>query len=174
MGQAKKEPLSVYKLAENLASFAINRDDLKMLLRAMPQDNDINATTVEYELQILKILSAGWAISFYMKESENKKQLTQIFWQHIQQIAKNISDLTETTSGQQIDYFAVLKKRLDDYLEVMQENSKGLTDPSHVMGPAFADACGCHDNAAVILTGTKMLTLTLGAVKEYINAVEII
>lgn len=174
MGQTKIEPISVEKLGENLALFAINRDDLKQLLQAVPEHEDINPTTLEYELQILKILSVGWAVAFYMPESANKKKLTQIFWQHIQEISKNISKLTETSTGQQIDYFNILKIRLDDYLKVMQKNPQGATDPAHAMGPAFATACNSHDNAVVILAGTKMLTLTLGAVKEYLDAVEIL
>ncbi len=174
MGQTKIEPLSVEKFGENLAAFAINRDDLKMLLTTVPDSEKSRLTTIEYELQILKILSVGWGIAFYMKEGEKKQSVTTIFWQHIQEIARNISNLTGTSTGQSIDYFNILRNRLDDYLKIIQQNSEDTKDPSHIMGPAFADICRCTDNAAVILVGTKMFTLTLGAVKEYINAVEII
>jgi len=179
MGQTKIEPLSVEKLGENLAVFAINRDDLKVILKTVPEEEKIHLTTIEYELQILKILSVGWGIAFYMADGKNKHELTLVFWQHIQEIAKNISTLTETSTGHQIDYFNILRSRLDDYLKAMQEHSEQeyfikVSDPSYFMGPAFADICHCSDNAAVILVGTKMLTLTLGAVKEYLNAVEII
>lgn len=178
MGQTKIEPLSVEKLGENLAVFAINRDDLKELLKTVPEENSVHMTTIEYELQILKILSVGWGVAFYMPEGQQKQDLTLIFWQHIQEIATNISKLTETTTGNHIDYFNILRNRLDDYLKVMQEYSgeeyyEKINNPSYFMGPAFADICHCPDNAAVILVGTKMLTLTLGAVKEYLNAVEI-
>ncbi|MEA1968827.1 MAG: hypothetical protein U9N77_11500 [Thermodesulfobacteriota bacterium] len=173
MGQAKKEPLSIEKLAANLATYAIDRDDLKMLIQAVPEESNLNITTVEYELQILKILSVGWGISFYMPGGENKTKLTQLFWQHIREISKNISNITETTTGQSIDYFLILKERLDIYVKNMQKNPNGTTDPSLLMGPAFADACGCPDNAVAILTGTKMFALSLGGIKEYLNAVEI-
>ncbi len=174
MGQKQIEPLSVEQLGENLSVFAINRDDLKMLLQNLPEPERIHFTTIEYELQILKILSVGWGIAFYMAEGEHKQKLTMIFWQHIQEIAKNISNLTQTSTGHLIDYFHILRNRLDDYLKFIQQNSDNVSDPSHIMGPAFAEICHCHDNPAVILIGTKMLTLTLGAVKEYLNAVEII
>ncbi|MBF0257275.1 MAG: hypothetical protein HQK62_00315 [Desulfamplus sp.] len=174
MGQTKIEPLSIEKLGENLAVFAINRDDLKALLKTVPEDQKIHLTTIEYELQILKILSVGWGIAFYMVEGEHKQQLTLVFWQHIQEIAKNISTLTESSTGHQIDYFNILKSRLDDYLKVIQDHAENITDPSHIMGPAFADKCHCDGSTAVILVGTKMFTLTLGAVKEYLDAVEII
>ncbi len=108
-----------------------------------------------------------------MPESDKKHKLTNIFWQYVQEISKNISNLTETTTGNKIDYFGILKKRLDGYLKLMQANPDGASDPSHVMGPAFAELCGSPDNAIIILTATKMLTLTLGAVKEYLSAVEI-
>lgn len=54
----------------------------------------------------------------------------------------------------------------------MEENPRELTDPTQVIGPAFADVCNSKDNAAAILVGTKMFTLTMGAVKEYIDAIE--
>ena len=110
MGQSTMEPITMDQLAENLATFAINRDDLKAFLHAMPPDDTVNRTCVEYELQILKILTVGWAISFYMKNERLKKEVNQRFWNDIREIARNISQLTETTTGQCVDYFSILKK----------------------------------------------------------------
>lgn len=173
MGQSSITPITIEKLADNLATFAVNRDDLKSLLAAMPASETVNLTSVEYELQILKILSVGWGISFYMEKSSDKKALTHRFWEHVREIAKNISQLALTTTGKEVDYFTILKTRMDNYVAVMKQNGHEGTDPSFIMGPAFADACQSPDDAAVILTGTKMFTLTLGGVKEYLNAVEI-
>jgi len=173
MGQAAMEQITINKFAENLATFAINRDDLKALLNAMPADESVDRNCVEYELQILKILSVGWAISFYMDEKPLKKEITQLFWNHIREISRNISQITATTTGQEVDYFAILKKRLDEYVAIMKQNGTEGTAPSWIMGPAFADKCQCHDDAAVILTGTKLFTLTLGGIKEYLNAVNL-
>ena len=173
MGQTKKESLTIEELAENLATFAINRDELKMLLQAIPENMDLNLTTVEYELQILKILSVGWAISFYMPEGEYKIKLVQLFWEHIREISSSISNFTGTSTGRAIDYFAILKERLDLYLQEMEKIPKGCNDPSCVMGPAFAFACKSDNNAAAILTGTKMFTMSLGGVREYLDAVKI-
>ena len=174
MGQASIQPITIEAFAENLATFAVNRDDLKELLAALPATENISMTTVEYELQILKILSVGWGISFYMENNTHKATLTELFWQHIREFSKTISQLTETTTGQQVDYFNILKQRMDGYVDIMKQNGREGTEPSWIMGPAFADVCNCHDDAAVILTGTKMFTLTLGGIKEYLNAVEII
>lgn len=174
MKYKKKDPLAVQQLAQDLAAFAIDRTDLKELLAAIPENSNLNLTVIEYELQILKILSVGWAISFFLPATDkNKGPLTQMFWKFIRETSQNISDLTETTTGQSIDYFKILKKRLDTYLKVMQNNLDEAQNPASIMGPAFASACKCEDDAIAILTGTKMFTLTLGAVKEYLNTVKI-
>jgi len=173
MGRSKKEPISVEELANNLATYAIDREELKQLIQAIPQENDLNMATLEYELQILRILSVGWAISFYMPQTPEKKSLSLIFWENIKEISTSISTLMETTTGQTIDYFTILKERLDVYVKAMQENQESASEPTAIMGPAFANACGVPENAIAILIGTKMFTLCLGGVKEYLESVEI-
>jgi hypothetical protein len=172
--QNKIQNVTIQELAGNLAAFAIDRTELKELMAAIPEENHLNMTTIEYELQILKILSVGWALAFFMPASDrNKEPLTQIFWENIRDISDKISTMTRTTSGQEIDYFNILKQRLDTYLKVMQNIGDDAANPAAVMGPAFASACMCENDAIAVLTGTKMFTLTLGAVKEYLNAVKI-
>lgn len=174
MEPKKKETLTIQKLAQNLATFAIDRTDLKELLSSIPEDSGSNLTAIEYELQLLKILSVGWAISFFMPATDkNKGPVTELFWECIREISNNISTLTQTTAGQSIDYFDVLKTRLNTYLKMMQDNPEEAQNPANIMGPAFANACKCDNDPIAILTGTKMFTLTLGAVKEYLNAVKI-
>jgi len=173
MEAQNKETLTVEKLAQNLADFAIDRTDLKELMSALPPGNDLNMTAVEYELGILKILSVGWSLSFFMAVTDkNKGPVTQYFWETLQEISQGISDLAHTTTGTQVDYFDILKERLAVYVKEMEENPEA-TNPALIMGPVFAGVCGSPDNAIAILTGTKMFTLTLGAVKEYLNAVQI-
>ena len=104
---------------------------------------------------------------------KNKAPLTQYFWEMVQEISQNISELTLTTTGTRVDYFDIIKERLAIYVKQMQENPEQATNPALIMGPVFAGICGSPDNPIAILTGTKMFTLTLGAVKEYINAVHI-
>lgn len=170
----KKETLSLQQLAQDLSAFAIDRTDLKQLLKAVPENSGLNLTTVEYELQILKILSVGWAISFYMPITDkNKAPLSQLFWELIREISQNISTLTQTTTGQDLDYFEILKQRLDTYLDIMKQKPEESQNPANIMGPAFAFVCSRENNAVAVLTGTKMFTLTLGAVKSYLDAVEV-
>lgn len=174
MGQKKRETLPPKKLAQNLATFAIDRTDLKNLLATLPEESHPHLTAIEYELQLLKILSVGWALAFFMPATDkNKGVVTEMFWTTIQEISNNISTLTQTTTGQNIDYFEILKQRLDTYLAIMHKNPDDVQNPATVIGPAFAAACHCENDAAAVLTGTKMFTLTLGAVKEYLNAVKI-
>lgn len=174
MGAVKHQILTVDDLARNLATFAIDRTDLKELLAAIPEDSQVNQTAIEYELQILKILSVGWGISFYMPVSnKNKGPLAELFWENIREVAEKISAITETTSGTHVDYFSIIRERLDTYLKVLKKSSEGVDNPAAVMGPAFAVACNAPGDAVAVLTGTKMFTLTLGAVKEYLNAVTI-
>ncbi len=170
----QKEILTPEKLAQDLAVFAIDRTDLKEALAAIPKENNLNLVTIEYELQILKIISVGWAISFFMAASDkNKDLIAQIFWEHIREISNNISTITEATAGKQIDYFEILKERLNTYLKVMQKNPDISQNPADIVGPTFAVTCNCPNDAMAILLSTKMFTLTLGSVKEYLNAVKI-
>jgi len=173
MGRAKKEPISIEELARNLATYAIDREEIKELIRSIPGKNDLNLATVEYELQIMRILSIGWAISFYMPEKSGKKSLSLLFWEHIREISTSISNLMENTTGRSIDYFMILKERLDIYLSAMQKNPDNASQPTVIMGPAFASACCVPGNPMAILIGTKMFTLCLGSVKAYMDSVKI-
>ncbi|MCF8093031.1 MAG: hypothetical protein K9K40_11315 [Desulfotignum sp.] len=171
MTTPEPQHLTVLQTARNLAGFAVDRTDLKQILATLPQDPGLNLTAIEYELGILKILTVGWGIFFFMPvKDKNKHLLSESFWQMIQEFSQNISTLTETATGQQIDYFTILKERLDTYVGHMQGSFDETIDPAAVMGPAFAAACGCPDNAIAILSGSKMFSLTLGAVKEYLAA----
>lgn len=99
-----------HKMAQDLSAFAIDRTDLKEIIGALPVDHKLNLTTIEYELSILKILAAGWGISFYMPATHPEKEsLANAFWTNIQEISQQISTLTQTTTGQEIDYFDILK-----------------------------------------------------------------
>jgi hypothetical protein len=166
--------LTVEETARNLAVFAVDRTDLKTILESLPPESGVNRVTLEYELGILKILAVGWGISFFMPVSDkNKPILSDAFWQMIQEFSQNISTLTETTTGQPIDYFKILKERLDTYVQQMHKTADNTIDPSAVMGPAFAKTCGHPDDPVAMLTGSKMFALTLGGVKEYLAAVRI-
>ena len=70
--EATKSP--VEQAGEDLFNFAIERDDTKWLMARLPAAADIKPATVEYELQILKIISVGWSISYFLEEFRQKKK----------------------------------------------------------------------------------------------------
>ncbi len=78
--------LTVEETAQNLAAFAVDRTDLKTILHSLPPESGPNRVTLEYELGMLKILTVGWGISFFMPVSDkNKPLLSEAFWQMIQE-----------------------------------------------------------------------------------------
>lgn len=170
MEQTNKDPLNIQQLAQTLSTFAIDRTDVKSFLTMVPEKCHPHLNSIEYELQILKILSVGWAISFFMPATDkNKEPITQIFWDNIREISTHVSTLAATTTGNPINYFDILKKSLDTYLGIMQENLDMHKTPAEIIGPAFARACDTENDSHVILIGTKMFTQTLGAIKTVLH-----
>ena len=56
---------SVIELAgEDLFNFAVDREDIKTLIAHLPEETVCEPEAIEYELQLLKIISVGWSISF--------------------------------------------------------------------------------------------------------------
>ena len=90
----------------------------------------------------------------WLPQTRTRPPLTQTFWEQIRQVSNNVSTLTETTTGTRVDYFAILKERLDTFVQQMQENANENTDPTSAMGPVFAKACNAPDDPLVILCGT--------------------
>ncbi len=171
MATQKKNVTDIQKASENLATFSVDRDDIKRALMMIPESEEINVVTVEYELQLLKILTAGWSISYHMNEASRKMELAELFWHLIRDFSKNLSDVTATTTGSPVDYFETLKERLDLYVKTMEEG-KG-DDPASVIGPRFAETCNEKENVFVIMAGSRIFNNTVAAVKEYLDSVEI-
>ncbi|MDL1969058.1 MAG: hypothetical protein LWW97_11115 [Deltaproteobacteria bacterium] len=166
------EKVSIEKASEDLFDFAIDRSDIKLILQNLPEDIRINRVSVEYEIQLLKILAVGWSISFFLDESSLKKELSGLFWNAVQSFSQNISILSSSSTGKEVDYFNTLKERLDNYLTALNfipDNS----DPLASIGPKFAELCGSKDNAHIMLSGSKTFNLSVGAVKNYLESIQI-
>jgi len=172
MENSPEKKTAIEKAGEDLFNFAVDREDVKALVANMPQEADFQEVTVEYELQILKIISVGWSIAYYLEKDPQKTQLAEFYWQAVQQFAKSISTSTGLVTGDEIDYFQILKDRLDMYLEALTENPY-VSQPVSVIGPEFARTCGNVDDAFTVLTGAKMFSATIGSVKEYLETVEL-
>ncbi len=170
MYSKETEIISVSEASENLVNYAVNRDDLKLVLSNMPEGRGTRLVKVEYELQILKIVSTGWAISVYMENRSEKESLAEAFWNAINEFSKDLSEVTGLMIGKDIDYFQILKERLDIYVNSMNQ-SQEKTDTAAIIGPSFAAICGDEDDAVIILAGAKIFTTAVNAVKEYLATV---
>ena len=164
----EKQP-PIVQAGEDLFHFAIEREDTKWLLARLPAEAEVKPATVEYELQILKIISVGWSISFFLEEWPEKQQLVELFWEAVREFAQSLSTTTEMMTGQDIDYFQVLKDRLDSYVQALQQNPDA-SNPEAVIGPAFARHCGNENDLFTVYTGGRMFSGVTGRVREYLEA----
>jgi len=172
MNESSLEKVSIEKASEDLFDFAIDRSDIKLILQNLPEDIKINRVSLEYEIQLLKILAVGWSISFFLDESSLKKELSESFWNAVQSFSQNISILSSSSAGKEIDYFNTLKERLNVYLNALNLITDG-PDPLIAIGPAFAKICGDEDNAQIILSGSKVFNFSVGNVKNYLESIQI-
>jgi len=167
-----KQQVNMDDVKERLVNFAIARDDLKEFLGLLPDGKELNPVAIEYEAQILKIISVGWGVSFFLSGSSRKNELTESFWNAINEFSVNLSLTASSVTGKEIDYFSILKERLDQYVGALSA-SKDAAEPVSLIGPEFAGICGNKDNVHVIMLGNKIFSSAVGGVKEYILSVEI-
>lgn len=156
-------------ICQNLAEYAVDREDITALIKTLPRDRDINTVTVDYELQLLKIVSVGWSLSAFMTDHPDKIRAAEVFWRLIRDFSKDISNVTGLMIGQTIDYFQLLKERLDYYVASLDRAVK-TDDPASAIGPAFAASCKAGDDPFVTITGARMFNYTSAAVKDYLGS----
>jgi hypothetical protein len=171
--QSMDSPPTTEQVVEDLFNFAIERDDVKYLLSQLPGEAEVKPVTVEYELQLLKIISVGWSLAFHLENSPAKEPLLEAFWHSIQEFAESLSETTGLMIGQEIDYFQVLKERLDHYVAVMG-NAPQSTEPVQVIGPEFAQLCGNRQDLFAQMAGAKMFNGAVNRIKQYLRAVHLL
>ena len=172
MAEKGAQPIKIEDVGRGLFDFALEREDIKWLLARLPGDMETKPATVEYELQILKIVAVGWSIAFHMESHPWKTPLQEMFWQAIREFSQNLSTTTELMTGHGIDYFQVLKARLDMYVAAL-ESQPDSAEPVQVIGPAFAAACGDGQDLMVSVAGSKIFASSLSQVKTYLSALEL-
>jgi hypothetical protein len=172
MKKASNQKPAVEQAAEDLFNFAVDREDVKTLLAALPKDSEIEQGKVEYELGILRIISVGWGISYFLERSPHKNRLLELYWKAVQEVSQSISSAVGLMAGKDIDYFQILKDRLNFYVEALRQQP-GAPKPAAVIGPEFARACGSVNNVYAVLAGTKMFIATVGAVKGYLETIKL-
>ena len=172
MENSENKKLKIEKTGEDLFNFAIDRQDVKWLMERLPPEADVKRTTVEYELQILKIIGVGWSISYYLTNSPQKNELLELYWNAMNEFSRDLTTTMEYMIGQDIDYFQVLKDRLNMYVDAMAYNP-GVSEPATVIGPEFSKACGNADNLFTFMTGSKMFISTTSKVKQYLETIKL-
>lgn len=160
------EPMACF--AEQLFQFAIDRGDMNVILEALPIEAPEKRTAVAYEIQLLRIISVGWGISFFLENDTLKNQLGQQYWEQVRAFSTTLSTSASLTVGSAINYFEIIKKRLDTYVEALDAAGK-IPDPAVVIGPVFADVCGDKEDALAVLAGSKMFSHTILAVRQYLD-----
>ena len=169
--ESTEENKSVVEIAgEDLFNFAVDREDIKALITHLPKETECKPEAVEYELQLLKIISTGWSISFFLEETNHRDELAESFWKSIHDFSETLSETTQLMTGQDINYFNILKERLDMYVEALTEKPEA-TEPAAVVGPEFAKVCGNADDIFAIMTGSRMFIITVASVKEYLEKI---
>lgn len=172
MGNSEEKKSGIDMAGEDLFNFAIDREDVKWLMAHLPEEADIKRGTVEYELQILKIISVGWSISYYLENDSQKNPLLDLYWKAVYEFSRSISSTTGLLIGHDIDYFEILKDRLDMYVDAMTRKPDA-PEPAVVIGPEFARTCGNVDDVFTVMAGSRMFVTTISRVKEYLEAIEL-
>lgn len=160
----------ISQISADLFAFATDREDVKWSLARLTAVSLGERTAVEYELGALKIIAVGWSITYLMGESPLKEQLQTDYWQSVHSLAGDLSRSAGMLIGRPIDYFEVLKQRFERYLEAMRE-CPCQTEPSQVVGPAFANNCGLPEDLHVAMAGSRLFKNSLLRVHEYLKVI---
>ncbi|MDJ0784369.1 MAG: hypothetical protein QNJ22_20565 [Desulfosarcinaceae bacterium] len=151
--------------AQELFEFAIGREELKHIMALLPEAAPVARNTVEYELQLLKIITVGWSITYFLEEFPHKEPLAILFWEAVRGFSQQLSETAGLMIGGEVDYFEVLRARLDDYVDAL-ERGGDAAEPAAVIGPAFARNCDAGDEVFTIMSGSRMFIATTGRVKQ--------
>lgn len=173
MASNQKRRLSVDQVTHTLLNFCVNREELKAVLGEIPMDAGIDRVSVEYELQVLKIVSVGWGLLYLLENDPMKGALSETFWNGVQAFSGAISSLATNSIGKEVDYFGVVKARLATYVNAL-EHFPDVADPTAVVGPTFAMICGSDDHPEVIAAGRRVFSGSLAGVGHYLDSVEIL
>ncbi len=156
------------EIAEILFDFAVDRDDIKWSLGQLPEASSKSCYRVDYELQLLKIVVTGWSLSAHLADDPQKELLAHTFWNRILGFSKELSETTELMTGCDVDYFDLLKERLDDYVAVISGKEKGA-EPAPLIGTRFAELCERPDDLSVSLAGSRMFNTIVLRAGKYLS-----
>ncbi|MFW6335142.1 MAG: hypothetical protein ACOC0W_07700, partial [Desulfosalsimonas sp.] len=86
------EKSAIQKAGEDLFNFAVDREDVKELVAGLPESAGVEATAVEYELPLLKIITVGWSAAYLMENSQHRQPFMNVYWNAVRDFSRNLSD----------------------------------------------------------------------------------
>lgn len=155
--------------AKALFDFAIEREELKHIMTLLPEAVPVDRSKVEYELQLLKIITVGWSITYFLEAYPHKEPLAVLYWDAVREFSRQLSETTELMIGDDVNYFEVLRARLDHYLAALARE-QDAAEPAAVIGPAFARNCNAGEDVFTIMSGSRMFVATTGSVRQMLTA----
>jgi hypothetical protein len=153
------------QLSHRLLNIAVNQRETKADLEGIETEVPVNWVAVEYEVQLMRIVTVGWAISYFSDETSVPDRLAETFWEGVQVYCSAVSAMTEPVLGSGADYFATVRQRLDHYVRVMTHFADAA-DPVRIVGPTFAKLCGCEGSREVIDLGRRVFSRCLARVQK--------
>lgn len=155
--------------AEALFDFAIAREELQHIMTLLPENTQVARSKVEYELQLLKLITVGWSITYFLEEFPHKDPLARLYWEAVRTFSQHLSETTELMTGGGVNYFEVLRARLDFYVDALASQSDAA-EPAAVIGPAFAGNCGNAQDVFAVMSGSRMFVATTGRSRQILEA----
>ena len=153
-------------ITEDLCQYALDREDIMWIKGTVPDSADPDK--LEYELQLLKIITIGWSLSYFLQEDPLKKDIVEHFWHNMHEISQGLSRTTSLFIGKDINYFNILRSRLDSYVLAMSRT--GDHNPAQAIGPEFAELCSSPQDLFTSMAGSRMFMSALGGVRQYLQA----
>jgi len=157
--------------AHALFEYAIDPQDVKWLLDQLPNEYDDFKNTIEYELRLLKIVVTGWAIQLCVQGGQSNEKTAEEFWTAIYEFSARISETASLTMDARIDYFGLVKERLDLYLTVMTEQGE-RGQPASTVGECFARLCDRNQDLLTVHTGARLFVSVVERVHRFLSGEE--
>ena len=167
MATAKPKTIDIEPAADHLVTYAFEKQGLKEILSRVPDPGETGPVGLEYEGQLLKIITAGWSISYFMEAHPQKQALAETFWNGVRAFSQNLDTVTTMMTGANIEYFQTIRQRLETYLEAIRQQPEA-TDPAEIFGPTFARCCRAADNVHIIMAGNRIFNGVLQAIRDYL------
>jgi len=149
-----------------LFNYSVKREDLKELADSIIDNSTLSEQTILYELQILKIISTGVSINYLIKTPEAKNKISEYYWKYILDFSASVTEATKEYSNVELNYFDVIKEKLDFYLKELNQN-KSAAEPASVIGPSFAHQCGDDSDTFAVMAGAKLFKSVIGGLSKF-------